>query len=59
EERVAIKVYFLASRSCYRTIALVFQKGTLTVASIVVEVCLAMEHTLLKKEVRVSDFTKI
>ncbi|KAJ7303279.1 hypothetical protein JRQ81_012218 [Phrynocephalus forsythii] len=59
EERVAIGVYFLASRSCYRTIALVFQKGTSTVASVVVEVCLAIEHTMLTKEVRVSDFNKI
>ncbi|KAJ7332349.1 hypothetical protein JRQ81_014529 [Phrynocephalus forsythii] len=59
EERVAIGVYFLASRSCYRTIALVFQKGTSTVASIVVEVCLAIEHTMLRKEVRISDFSKL
>ncbi|KAJ7320354.1 hypothetical protein JRQ81_019865 [Phrynocephalus forsythii] len=50
EERMAIGVYFLASRSCYRTIALVFQKGSSTVASIVIEVCLAMEHVLLKEE---------
>ncbi|KAJ7345306.1 hypothetical protein JRQ81_001256 [Phrynocephalus forsythii] len=59
EERVAIGVYFLANRSCYCTIALVFQKGTSTVASIVVEVCLAIEHTLLKKEVHISDFSKM
>ncbi|KAJ7344139.1 hypothetical protein JRQ81_000089 [Phrynocephalus forsythii] len=59
EERVAIGVYFLASRSCYRTIALVFQKGTSTVASVIVEVCLAIEHTLLKEEVRVSDINKM
>ncbi|KAJ7327122.1 hypothetical protein JRQ81_016881 [Phrynocephalus forsythii] len=59
EERVAIGVYFLASRSCYRTIAHVFQKGTSTIASVVVEVCLAIEHTLLKKEVRVMDFSKM
>ncbi|KAJ7332401.1 hypothetical protein JRQ81_014581, partial [Phrynocephalus forsythii] len=58
EERVAIGVYFLASLSCYHTIALVFQKGTSTVASIVVEVCLAIEHTMLRKEVRISDFSK-
>ncbi|KAJ7332486.1 hypothetical protein JRQ81_014666 [Phrynocephalus forsythii] len=58
EERVAIGVYFLASRSCYRTIALVFQKGTSTIASVVVEVCLAIEHTLLKEEVHVSDINK-
>ncbi|KAJ7331749.1 hypothetical protein JRQ81_013929 [Phrynocephalus forsythii] len=31
EERVAIGVYFLASCSCYRTIAHVFQKGTSTI----------------------------
>ncbi|KAJ7303217.1 hypothetical protein JRQ81_012152 [Phrynocephalus forsythii] len=59
EERVAIGVYFLASRSCYRTIAHVFQKGTSTIASVVVEVCLAIEHTLLKQEVRVMDFSKV
>ncbi|KAJ7319966.1 hypothetical protein JRQ81_019477 [Phrynocephalus forsythii] len=59
EERVAIGVYFLASRSCYRTIAHVFQKGTSTIASVVVEVCLAIEHTLLKQEVRVMDFNKM
>ncbi|KAJ7332195.1 hypothetical protein JRQ81_014375 [Phrynocephalus forsythii] len=59
EERVAIGVYFLASRSCYRTIALVFHRGTSTVASAVVEFCLAIEHTLLRKEVHVSDFTKM
>ncbi|KAJ7341967.1 hypothetical protein JRQ81_008043 [Phrynocephalus forsythii] len=58
EERVAIWVYFLASCSCYCTIALVFQKGTSTVASIVVEVCLAIEHTMLRKEVRISDLSK-
>ncbi|KAJ7322620.1 hypothetical protein JRQ81_018907 [Phrynocephalus forsythii] len=58
EQHVAIGVYFLASRSCYRKIALVFQKGTSTVASVVVEVCLAIEHTLLKEEVRVSDINK-
>ncbi|KAJ7338429.1 hypothetical protein JRQ81_012080 [Phrynocephalus forsythii] len=58
EECVAIGVYFLASLSCYRTIALVFQKGTSTVASVIVEVCLAIEHTLLKEEVRVSDINK-
>ncbi|KAJ7303355.1 hypothetical protein JRQ81_012299 [Phrynocephalus forsythii] len=55
EERVAIGMYFLASRSCYRTIALVFQKGSSTVASIVIEVCLAMEHVLLKEEVRLPE----
>ncbi|KAJ7316305.1 hypothetical protein JRQ81_002467 [Phrynocephalus forsythii] len=59
EERVAIGVYYLASRSCYRTIAHVFQKGTSTIASVVVEVCLAIEHTLLKQEVRVMDFSKM
>ncbi|KAJ7341534.1 hypothetical protein JRQ81_005746 [Phrynocephalus forsythii] len=59
EERVAIGVYFLASRSCYHTIALVFQKGTSTIASIVVEVCLAIKHTMLRKEVRISDFSKM
>ncbi|KAJ7345753.1 hypothetical protein JRQ81_001703 [Phrynocephalus forsythii] len=58
EERVAIGVYFLASRSCYRTISLVFQKGTSTIASVIVEVCLAIEHTVLKEEVRVVDFNK-
>ncbi|KAJ7345152.1 hypothetical protein JRQ81_001102 [Phrynocephalus forsythii] len=57
EERVAIGVYFLASQSCYCTIALVFQKGTSTVASVVV--CLAIEHTLLKEEVRVADINKM
>ncbi|KAJ7344461.1 hypothetical protein JRQ81_000411 [Phrynocephalus forsythii] len=56
---VAIGVYFPASRSCYRTIALVFQKGTSTIASIIVEVCLAIEHTLLKEEVRISDINKM
>ncbi|KAJ7317091.1 hypothetical protein JRQ81_003253, partial [Phrynocephalus forsythii] len=59
EERVAIGVYFLASRSCYRMIANVFQKGTSTIASVVIEVCLAIEHTLLRKEVRVVDFNKV
>ncbi|KAJ7320634.1 hypothetical protein JRQ81_020145 [Phrynocephalus forsythii] len=59
EERVAIRVYFLASRSCYRTIAHVFQKGTSTIASVMVEVCLAIEPTLLKEEVRVVDFNKV
>ncbi|KAJ7332274.1 hypothetical protein JRQ81_014454 [Phrynocephalus forsythii] len=59
EERVAIGIYFLASRSCHRTIALVFQKGTSTVASIIVEVCLAIEHTMLREEVRISDFSKM
>ncbi|KAJ7344637.1 hypothetical protein JRQ81_000587 [Phrynocephalus forsythii] len=59
EERVAIGVYYLASRSCYRTIAHVFQKSTSTIASVVVEVCLAIEHTLLKQEVRVMDFSKL
>ncbi|KAJ7338322.1 hypothetical protein JRQ81_011291 [Phrynocephalus forsythii] len=49
EECIAIGVYFLASRSCYCTIALVFQKRTSTVASVVVEVCLAIGHTLLKE----------
>ncbi|KAJ7332350.1 hypothetical protein JRQ81_014530 [Phrynocephalus forsythii] len=58
EERVAIGVYFLASRSCYRTIAHIFQKGTSTIASVMVEVCLAIEHTLLKEEVQVVDFNK-
>ncbi|KAJ7324600.1 hypothetical protein JRQ81_017620 [Phrynocephalus forsythii] len=56
---VAIGVYFLASRSCYSTIAHVFQKGTSTIASVVVEVCLVIEHTLLKQEVRVIDFSKV
>ncbi|KAJ7338348.1 hypothetical protein JRQ81_011339 [Phrynocephalus forsythii] len=59
EERVAIGVYFLASCSCYRTITLVFQKGSSTVASIVIEVCLATEHVLLKEEVRLSEFNKM
>ncbi|KAJ7345457.1 hypothetical protein JRQ81_001407 [Phrynocephalus forsythii] len=58
EERVAIGVYFLASCSCYRTIAHVFQKGTSTIASVIVEVCLAIEHMLLKEEVQVVDFNK-
>ncbi|KAJ7320191.1 hypothetical protein JRQ81_019702 [Phrynocephalus forsythii] len=42
KERVAIGVYFLTSRSCYHTIALVFQKGTSTVASVVVEMTSSM-----------------
>ncbi|KAJ7338577.1 hypothetical protein JRQ81_012479 [Phrynocephalus forsythii] len=58
EERVAIGVYFLASRSCYRTIANVFQKGTSMIVSVIIEVCLAIEHTLLRKEVCVVDFNK-
>ncbi|KAJ7303262.1 hypothetical protein JRQ81_012200 [Phrynocephalus forsythii] len=41
------------------TIALVFQKGSSTVASIVIELCLAMEHVLLKEEVRLPEFNKM
>lgn len=44
EERVAIGVYFLASKSCYRSIALIFSRGKSTIANCAIEFCLAMEH---------------
>ncbi|KAJ7329418.1 hypothetical protein JRQ81_015592, partial [Phrynocephalus forsythii] len=58
EERVAIGVYYLASKTCYRSLAHLFAKGKSTVANIVIEFCLAMEHILLCQEIKLTDFNK-
>ncbi|KAJ7342152.1 hypothetical protein JRQ81_009219, partial [Phrynocephalus forsythii] len=49
----------VASRLCYHSLAHIFSKGTSMIASVVVEFCLAMEHTLLQKEIRVPNFNKL
>ncbi|XP_063147294.1 uncharacterized protein LOC134488882 [Candoia aspera] len=59
EERVGITVWWLATQASYREVAHRFGLGRTTVGSIVVEVCLAIEHVLLKSEVCLGDHQKI
>ncbi|KAJ7303168.1 hypothetical protein JRQ81_012101 [Phrynocephalus forsythii] len=59
EERIAIGVYYLSHKSCYRKLADIFSKGISSIASVVIEFCLAMEHKLLHKEVKLTDYHKV
>ncbi|XP_054831616.1 putative nuclease HARBI1 [Eublepharis macularius] len=59
EKRVAITVWWLANRECYRLVGQQFGVARSTVAEIVVEVCFAMELDLLHKTVCLGEVDKI
>lgn len=52
EEQIAIALWYLANTTSYRLIGQLFGLGKLTVATIVIEVCVAMEAELYSMIVR-------
>ncbi|XP_048345353.1 putative nuclease HARBI1 [Sphaerodactylus townsendi] len=59
EKRVAITVWWLANRECYRLVGQQFGVARSTVAEIVLEVCFAMELDLLRATVCLREVDKI
>ncbi|XP_060094625.1 uncharacterized protein LOC132571848 [Heteronotia binoei] len=59
EKRVAITVWWLANRECYRIVGQQFGVARSTVAEIVLEVCFALGLDLLRKTVCLGEVDKI
>ncbi|KAM6471782.1 uncharacterized protein PHA67_002021 [Liasis olivaceus] len=59
EKRVAIAVWWLATMASYREVAHHFGVGRSTVGAIVLEVCFAIEHVLLKDVICLGEYQKI
>ncbi|XP_015282244.1 PREDICTED: putative nuclease HARBI1 [Gekko japonicus] len=59
EKRVAITVWWLANKECYRIVGQQFGVARSTVAEIVLEVCFAIDVDLLRKTVCLGEVDKI
>lgn len=59
DERLAIALWFLANTLSYRLVGQQFGIARSTVAGIVVDVCLAMENTLLSSVVRPGPYVEV
>ncbi|XP_061476936.1 uncharacterized protein LOC133381611 [Rhineura floridana] len=59
EKRVAVAIWWLATLECYREVAVNFGIGKATVAGIVLEVCFAIEHVLLRRIVQLGNHREV